>query len=138
MYQRFYGIILSDSILAQSTVVITGDHTIFKPAMLTEFADYAKKNDLSIATGENYCPLIIYSPAIKENKQIDEVCYQMDIFPTILYLIGCEKYIWKGFGVNLLDDSVRHNRPISEQEAYRLSDLMIRSDYFRQYYKVEE
>ena len=134
----FMGTVLSDSLLAQSTVVITGDHIIFQPAMLTEFADYAKENDLSIANGENYCPLIIYSPMIKENKQIDEVCYQMDIFPTILHLIGCENYYWKGFGVNLLDDNARQNRPVSEHEAYRLSDLMIRSDYFRQYYHVAE
>lgn len=134
----FMDIVLSDSLLSQSTVVITGDHTIFKSAMLTEFSEYAIENDLSIADGENYCPLIIYSPKIKENKHIDEVCYQMDVFPTILHLIGCDNYYWKGLGVNLLDDSARQNRPISEQEAYRLSDLMIRSDYFRQYFHIAE
>lgn len=42
----------------------------------------------------------------------------------------CEDYYWKGFGVNLLDSVARHNRPISEQEAYRLSDMIICGNYF--------
>ena len=129
----FMNNVLSDSILSQSTIVITGDHTIFKPAMLSEFTSYAKEQNLSIASGENYCPLIIYSPQIAGNIQVTDTCYQMDIFPTILHLIGCEDYYWNGFGVNLLDSVARHNRPISEQEAYRLSDLIIRSNYFNQY-----
>ena len=126
----FMNYVLADSILSQSTIVITGDHTIFKPAMLTDFTNYAKEQNLSIASGENYCPLIIYSPQIAENIQITDTCYQMDIFPTILHLIGCEDYYWKGLGVNLLDSTARHNRPISEKEAYDLSDKLIRSNYF--------
>lgn len=126
----FMNNVLSDSILSLSTIVITGDHTIFKPAMLSEFTNYAKEQNLSIASGENYCPLIIYSPQIAGNIQVTDTCYQMDIFPTILHLIGCEDYYWKGFGVNLLDSVARHNRPISEQEAYELSDKLIRSNYF--------
>ena len=86
-----------------------------------------------ISSKENYCPLIIYSPQIEGNVQIDELCYQMDIFPTILHLIGCEDYYWKGFGVNLLDSVARRNRPITEKEAYELSDKLIRSNYFSSY-----
>lgn len=126
----FMNYVLGDSLLSQSTIVITGDHTIFKPAMLRDFTSYAQEQNLSIASGDNYCPLIIYSPQIKENIHITDTCYQMDIFPTILHLIGCEDYYWRGLGVNLLDEEARHNRPISEQEAYRISDLIIRSDYF--------
>lgn len=126
----FMNYIIKDSLLSQSTVVITGDHTIFKPAMLNEFTNYAKEQNLSIASGENYCPLIIYSPQIKGNIQITDTCYQMDIFSTILHLIGCEEYYWKGFGVNLLDSEARYNRPISEKEAFELSDKLIRSNYF--------
>lgn len=122
--------VLADSLFSQSTIIITGDHTIFKPAMLGDFTDYAKKQNLSIASGENYCPLIIYSPQITQNIQVTDTCYQMDIFPTILHLIGCEDYYWKGFGVNLMDSASRHNRPIPEQEAYELSDKLIRSNYF--------
>ena len=121
---------LSDSIRENTTIVITSDHTIFKPAMLHDFMDYATQRNLSIAYGENYCPLIISSPQIKGNIQIDELCYQMDVFPAILHLIDCEDYYWKGFGVNLLDSVARNNRPITEQEAFVLSDKVIRANYF--------
>ena len=124
---------LNDSVRENTTIVITSDHTIFKPAMLTDYVDYATHKNLSIASKENYCPLIIYSPQIEGNVQIDELCYQMDIFPTILHLIGCEDYYWKGFGVNLLDSVARRNRPITEKEAYELSDKLIRSNYFSSY-----
>ncbi len=118
---------------AKNTVlVITGDHTIFKDAMLQEFQPYAQQTGLSIASGKTYCPLIIQAPQIEENIQITDVCYQMDVYPTIMHLIGCEEYYWKGFGVNLLDSAARHNRPITEEQAYQLSDKLIRADYFRE------
>ena len=121
---------LNDSVIKNTTIVITSDHTIFKPAMLPDFMDYATEHNLSIASGNNYCPLIIYSPQIQGNIQIDDICFQMDVFPTILHLIGCENYYWKGVGVNLLDSVARNNRPITEQEAYILSDKLIRANYF--------
>ena len=117
--------------LANNTsVVITGDHTIFKEAMLGEFVPFAKKHNLSIQNGKNYCPLIIYSPSITEPIRIEDVCYQMDIYPTILSLIGAEGYYWQGFGVNLMDSTARHNRSITEEDAYILSDKLIRSNWF--------
>lgn len=120
-----------DSLLANTTIVITGDHTVFKGSMLREFQPFAEKYNYPIPSEESYCPLIIYSPTIKERTVVDELCYQMDIFPTILHCIGADDYYWKGFGVNLLDSTARHNRQITEDEAYILSDKMIRSDYFR-------
>ena len=121
---------LNDSTRENTTIVITSDHTIFKSAVLTDFVGYATQQNLSIAAKENYCPLIVYSPQIDGNVQIEELCYQMDIFPTILHLIGCEDYYWKGFGVNLLDSVARNNRPITEEEAFILSDKIIRANYF--------
>ena len=113
-----------------TTIIVTGDHTVFKPAMLKEFHNYAIKHDMNISENESFCPLIIHSAAI-ENRYIgNDLCYQMDIYPTIMHLIGCEDYYWKGFGVNLLDSATRYNRPFTEQEAYELSDKLIRSNYF--------
>lgn len=122
-----------DSLLANTTIVITGDHTIFKSSMLREFQSFAKKYNYSIPTEESYCPLIIYSPSITEHLDINEICYQMDIFPTILHCIGADEYYWKGFGVNLLDSTARHNRKITEEEAFRLSNKMIRGNFFKKY-----
>lgn len=120
-----------DSLLNNTTIVITGDHTIFKKTLLTEYQQFAQKYNYPIPQDESYCPLIIMSPKIDGNIKIDELCYQMDIYPTIINLVGEEGYRWKGFGVNLLDSTARHNRPINESDAYILSDKIIRSNYFR-------
>ena len=88
---------------------------------------------MELSVEEAYCPLIVYSPKINGNINITDIAYQMDIYPTILHLIGCEDYYWKGFGVNLLDSVARKNRPITEDEAFELSDKIIRADYFRTY-----
>ena len=78
----------------------------------------------------NNTAFVAYSPNLEEKLVITDMTYQMDAYPTILHLIGCEDYYWKGFGVNLLDSVARNNRPITEQEAYELSDKLIRSNYF--------
>lgn len=122
--------IQNSPLAANTTIVISGDHTIFR-SKDAEMDKFAKENGIPMQTGHTFTPLIIYSPDIEGNIQVTDTCYQMDIFPTILHLIGAEDYYWHGFGVNLLDSAARNNRPCTEQEAYRLSDLIIRSDYFR-------
>lgn len=129
---KLFNKLLSDSILQNSTIVITGDHTIFPSEIRKEFSDYCKENNLDYKVEENYCPLIIYSPDIKEKTIVDEEAYQMDIYPTILHVIGAEDYYWKGFGVNLLDSVARQNRPISPEDAFELSDKLIRANYFKE------
>lgn len=119
-----------DSLLSKATIVITGDHTIFPDDRRKEYTTICHEYNLNFQIEEAFVPLIIYSPQIKESIQVTDTCYQMDIYPTIMHLIGCEDYYWKGFGVNLLDSAAIHNRQISEQEAYELSDKLIRSNYF--------
>jgi len=131
---QFINRVENDSLLSLYTIVITGDHRIFHKEKRDQFIEYTQKKNKDYTVNVESVPLIIYSPSIQGNIQVTDTCYQMDIYPTIMHLIGCEDYYWKGFGVNLLDSTARHNRPITEQEAYRLSDLMIRSDYFRQYH----
>ena len=118
------------SLLSSSTVVITGDHTVFKKSLLDEFAPFAQKYNYPIPHDESYCPLIIISPLMDKKMIVNELCYQMDVFPTILHCIGVDDYYWKGFGVNVTDSVALKNRFISEKDAYSLSDKMIRSDYF--------
>ena len=129
--------IKNSSLANNTTIVISGDHTIFR-SHDADIDKFASEHNIPMQTGHTFTPLIIYSPEIEENIQVTDTCYQMDIFPTILHLIGAEDYYWHGFGVNLLDSAARNNRPCTEQEAYRLSDLMIRSDYFRTYMGVGE
>lgn len=125
----FKAVLTNEKLKDNTTIVISGDHTIFR-SVNEEFDTFAQKNDINMQTTKTFTPLIIYSPNISENTQVIDTCYQMDIYPTIMHLIGCEDYYWKGFGVNLMDSIARHNRPVSEQEAYELSDKLIRSNYF--------
>ena len=131
--------VLNSSLAKNTTIVITGDHTIFRDEIgFSDMTEYAQENDIDFRAGHTFTPLIIYSPNIEGNIQIMDTCYQMDIFPTILHLIGAEDYYWQGLGVNLLDSVARNNRQLTETEAYRLSDLIIRSDYFRKYCTIED
>ena len=127
-------IINNDTLKNNTTIVISGDHTIFR-SQDTEIDNFAANHGINMRTTKTYTPLIIYSPYIQENIQLTDTFYQMDIYPTIMHLIGCEAYYWKGFGVNLLDSVARKNRPISEQEAFILSDKLIRANWFESYTK---
>ncbi|MBR1877490.1 MAG: LTA synthase family protein [Paludibacteraceae bacterium] len=119
----------SDKLAQNTTLVISGDHTIFRWKD-KELDAYAEKANIDLRTTKTYTPLIIYSPLIEGNIIVTDTCYQMDVYPTILHLIGCEDYYWKGFGVNIMDSTLRYNRPISEKEAGILSNKLIRSNYF--------
>ena len=113
--------IATDKRLSESTIIITGDHNLPAPS---------NENFNNAYNYSRFIPLIIYSPEIKQKNIITDTCYQMDIYPTLLHINGCEDYYWKGFGVNLLDSVARHNRPITAEEAYNLSDKLIRANYF--------
>ena len=83
--------------MKNAVIVITGDHTVFPQSRRDEFSKYCNEKQLDYKVSDNYCPLIIYSPDIKEKKVVDDVAYQMDIYTTILHSINCENYYWKFF-----------------------------------------
>lgn len=78
----------------------------------------------------------------------DKVLGQMDMYPTLLQLLGLDRYHWRGMGQSILDhakkgvavsplmevvgdgslsqDELRHYR-----DAYKVSDMMISCDYFK-------
>lgn len=119
--------------LQNSTIVITGDHKCrISQNNRNEFINYTKINKSEFKIDNGSCPLIIFSPNIDRKIDINEDIFQMDIYPTILHLIGAEDYYWKGFGVNLLDSVARKNRPISLEDAFELSDKLIRANYFKE------
>lgn len=120
----------NDPKYADYTLVITGDHTIFLESQLREFNEYLSTVEMQIPRAEKYCPLIIFSPKINENKIVDDECYQMDIFPTIKSLVGTKYYKYNGFGVNVMDSVALKNRPFSSERALDLSDKIIKNNYF--------
>lgn len=74
------------------------------------------------------------SPTIKSKIVENSINYQSDVYFTILNLIGFEDYYWKGVGQNILSKD-KSNR-IDEETGYRISDAVIRNDYFKRYTKL--
>ncbi len=130
----------SDPKLQNYTIVFTGDHRILhyeKREQMQDYADrWANRNDdpaldwiSDLHPTDDCLPLIIYSPKISGNPRYTEDCYQMDIYPTYQSLMGVENYRWHGFGINLMDKTQK--RVIEEDDAYVLSDKLIRNNYFK-------
>ena len=112
--------------LDNTVVVITGDHTVFKSMLWWEFQQYMERHGMPKMPDKNYVPCIIMASDMERQYRKSD-CWQADIYPTILSLIGCEQYYWKGVGRNLFDSN---KRILKEQDAYILSDKLLRSNYF--------
>ena len=118
----------SDPMLAQSDIVITGDHIIFYSQDWCQMQDYAQSKGIDcLGNDVNTSPLILYSPTFTQTTVSEDEILQMDIYPTILHMIGCTAPAWKGVGMDLLGDEPR---TISREAARDLSDKLIRSRYF--------
>jgi len=118
----------SDSVLSRATIVITGDHTIFSEEQRLSYNSYCTDSGLTqYKVLDDYCPLLVLSPNIESKTICDTIAYQMDIYPTILNIIGCGENYWQGFGINL---ATNDNRVFSQDEAFSLSEQIFYSDYF--------
>ena len=102
---------------------------------MNEFNNFINNEKLDYNLDSHNCPLIIYSPKIFNRVDINKQVYQMDIYTTILDLLGANSYYWKGFGLNLLASDTL--RLISVTDADLLSDKMIKTNYFENYCKNE-
>lgn len=120
----------TDSVLHNSVVCFMGDHIIFDPIMRAGFQTYCDSKGLDFTPSDAYTAFVAYSPDLQKPIIVDKETYQMDTYPTIRHLIGADHYYWRGFGVNLSDSVAMYRRRISEQDAYILSDKIIRADYF--------
>lgn len=118
----------TDPTLSQTDVVITGDHIIFYTQDWEQMKDFAAGKGIDcLGRGYNATPFLLYSPTFTRSIFEERDAYQMDVYPTVLHLIGCTKPAWKGFGLDLLGDSTRL---FGRDEARALSDKLIRSRYF--------
>lgn len=127
----FLSRIETDSVLRQYTILITGDHHIHYPKIRRDYQRYSDLHGYDYRPMEPFVPVVIYSPYIEGNVHRTDTCLQMDIYPTLLYLQGAEDYYWKGFGENLLLRDDLSTRKISGRDAARLSDLMLRNNYWK-------
>lgn len=87
-------------------LVVTGDHTTLDSSL------------------SHSVPLLIYRSEQLPSTTFSEV-KQIDIYPTLLYAMGCEAYYWKGLGDNIFEKTATTHNDVQE-----LSSIIIRSDYF--------
>lgn len=104
-----------------ATVVLTGDH-------YTWYDGFSSR--------PRCCPLVIIGPGIKEPIR-PEAMYQMDIYTTLLDVLGQTDYCFQGLGASALRIPMQlppegqPGRPHSWLESLYISNLLIRTNYFR-------
>jgi phosphoglycerol transferase MdoB-like AlkP superfamily enzyme len=98
-----------------SLIVIASDHH--------EFVDHSPQGRPSIDPEGNRCVMMIIGA--KQSMKIDGPIGQVDIYPTILDLMGANHYQWKGLGNSLLRTPV-HSVATSPTEAKGQSPLVQR------------
>ncbi|MDV4149531.1 LTA synthase family protein [Clostridium sp. AL.422] len=134
-----------EGLLDNTVVVIEGDHTGIHKYYNSSIEKLSTKEDWYLDNGNKTMPFIIWSKDMNEGKTFDTIGGQVDIMPTMLYLLGVEndKYINTALGRNLLNtnksfavltnlDVVGENLTDEEKEIYKnivdLSDKMIRAN----------
>ena len=133
----------------ETLIVITGDHE--------GLAFY--RNELcqapatqGIVSDKPYTPLIILNSPV--GMRYEDVMGQIDIYPTLLQLLGLERYPWKGMGQSILSPTKRglavgsHMNVEGDasdsltlhhlQQAHDIADLMLRFDYLKDMPSTDE
>lgn len=135
-----------EGLLDNSIVVITGDHTGVHKYYNDSVNTLTNKEDWYLDTGNHTVPFIIYDKSLKTPKTFDTIGGQIDIMPSMLYLLGADsnKYKDTAFGRNLLNTNrsfavitngtVKGTDLTAGEEklignSLELSDKMIRADY---------
>jgi phosphoglycerol transferase MdoB-like AlkP superfamily enzyme len=105
---QFFELAKKESWYENTIFILTGDH-----GAVTDYL-----YDVSLAY--HHIPLIIFDPENEEGKTIEHVGCQIDIFPTIMGMLGL-KYRNNTFGIDLLHE----NRPyafFSSDNSYECID----------------
>lgn len=122
-----------------SIIVITGDH---------EQMTYNKfEGRQQLEASDCFVPFIIINSPLS-SKHTDKVIGQIDIYTSLLSIIGCNDYFFKGLGENVFGDSISNYvsfRPgavagsvaISDSikkykdECWEVSDALLKMNYFK-------
>lgn len=121
-----------------SIIIITGDHDA------VTFNQYENREELK--SEDCYVPFIVLnSPLI--SKHTDKVIGQIDIYPSLLNIMKCQDYYFRGLGECVFSDTISNyaiyragieagGENVNEstkkyrQECWRISDILLRMDYF--------
>lgn len=124
-------------------IVITGDHE----GIGADRASFVKDKEVARWLSPNqFTPFLVLNSPV--TMRYDGVLGQVDMYPTLLDLLGLRSYHWHGMGRSILDrgklpyaisptmdivgtDSIPEAELRHAREIYSISDLIICSDYFR-------
>ena len=132
----------NSGLLEKSIVIISGDHDATKQQKKL-WQNYAQKEWKCQISRTPL--LIINGPA----KKLDTtVTGQIDVYPTLIDILGLKNYFWHGLGQSMLNNKSEYainahfeefgdKKKISKfeiqqkKDAWEISDLMIRKNYFK-------
>ncbi|MDK0796352.1 LTA synthase family protein [Clostridium perfringens] len=136
-----------DGLLDNTVIAIEGDHTGPHKYYNSKIESLSNPESWWLDNGNHTVPLIIYNPNIKTPVKDDVYGGQIDIMPTLLYLLGVDNNVYQNtaLGRNLLntkrsyavltDKTIKGELTDKEKEivgnVLDLSDKMIRADYFK-------
>lgn len=139
---EFVARIRSNPKFANTMIVITGDHE----GIGISRKDLVKNPSIArYLSPEQFTPFIVLNSPVE--MRYDGVFGQVDMYPTLLDLLGFDDYGWRGLGHSLLNpaklpfaispqnevvasDTVPADILYHSRQAYEISDLMISCDYF--------
>jgi phosphoglycerol transferase MdoB-like AlkP superfamily enzyme len=127
-----------------TTVAIVGDHE----GLANHRDEVVTDKNCNFVSRGQFTPLIVINSPIA--GRIDKVVGQVDIYPTLLQLVGLTDYGWRGMGQSILDEThpavaINYNHQIignddhhadeaqqqQLQNVQQVSDLIIRHDLLK-------
>lgn len=138
----------ASGILDNTVVVITGDHRGVHKYYNDKLAQLKNPKENWLDNENQTLPLIIYSKDLNAPVKNDVIGGQVDIMPTLCYLMGVEenKYVNSVMGRNLLktnksfaltNNGILSNKDLTKDETdeikkgFDISDKVIKSNYFK-------
>ena len=106
----------AEGLYDNSVIVITSDH------------DQEYKDARSIESIRCVSPIVFMALNTGVTAKVERSAWQMDVFPTILDIMGCDAEKYRGTGRSLLREPAS-DAP-DEADCKRASDLIIRGNYF--------
>jgi lipoteichoic acid synthase len=109
--QRYFTYLKESGLYDNSLIIIAADHSVHN----TNFGGVSKK-----------IPLYIIHPTVNPAEMSTSECNQLDVYPTLLDLLGY-KGRWRGLGSSLLTKERVKDIP---SKSWDVSELIIMGNYF--------
>lgn len=135
----------------ETLIVITGDHEGLASDRPGLCATDAGKE---IISKEKFTPFIILNAPL--DLRYEKVMGQIDMYPTLLQVLGLEQYYWKGLGRSIVNETRHSGFAVSPQmevagdisqipqtvvdhmkDGWKISDLIIKHNFFTGYARIK-